>query len=449
MDVLTAAGLVPFSIHKPATVSERKIELRKLFSFNPFHPSHKISPLPGSLNPSANLPYLGAAASAFLSSTFGGGFAEALTYEEALEQSVNASTYGQSSDLDVGSIIDSVVSFGSENPLILAGGFAAFAVPVVLSLVLGKPKPWGIESAKSAYAKLGEDGEAQLLDIRRPQDIKEVGSPDIRSLKKRVVSIAYGGDNEAFLTKVSAKFKDPSNTTLFIIDKFDGSSAKVAELVTANGFKAAFAIKDGAEGTRGWINSDLPWVQPRKAFRVDFGNLTDAINDALGEGANLLPTTLGLAAATGLGALAFSEIETVLQLLGSAAIVQFTLNKLLFAKDREVTFRQIDEFLNTKVAPKELVDEIKLLGKAFLPVQVKAVAGATVSSVPEQKPEIAVVNVEEKKEPEAEPSIADMKDNSAPQPEIISVTPKIPRPLSPYPYYPDFKPPTSPSPSQP
>lgn len=35
--------------------------------------------------------------------------------------------------------------------------------------------------------------------------------------------------------------------------RFDGSSELVAELVTANGFKAAYAIKDGAEGPKGWM----------------------------------------------------------------------------------------------------------------------------------------------------------------------------------------------------
>jgi len=34
--------------------------------------------------------------------------------------------------------------------------------------------------------------------------------------------------------------------------RFDGNSELVAELVTVNGFKAAYAIKDGAEGPRGW-----------------------------------------------------------------------------------------------------------------------------------------------------------------------------------------------------
>lgn len=35
--------------------------------------------------------------------------------------------------------------------------------------------------------------------------------------------------------------------------RFDGNSELVAELVTANGFKAAYAVKDGAEGPRGWV----------------------------------------------------------------------------------------------------------------------------------------------------------------------------------------------------
>ena len=35
--------------------------------------------------------------------------------------------------------------------------------------------------------------------------------------------------------------------------RFDGNSELVAELVTSSGFKAAYAIKDGAEGPRGWL----------------------------------------------------------------------------------------------------------------------------------------------------------------------------------------------------
>ncbi|KAL5062401.1 hypothetical protein RYX36_024138 [Vicia faba] len=412
-----------------------------------------------------------------------GEFARALTYEEALGLSPSASNYG--GDIDVNGFVDSVVGFVTENPAILAGGVAILAVPLVLSQILKKPKPWGVESAKNAYAKLGADGNAQLLDIRGLAEIRQIGGPNVGGLKKKSVSIAYKGDDKpGFLKKLSLKFKDPENTTLFILDKFDGNSELVAELVTLNGFKSAYAIKDGAEGPRGWVNSGLPWIEPKKALSFNFGSLTDTINEAIGESDGLV-VTLGIAAATGLGALAFSEVETILQLVGSAAIVQFASKKLLFAEDRKKTLKQVDEFLNTKVAPQELVDEIKDIGKALLPTSTnsdKALPAPT-ETVPElptasataqkseatpdivepvQKAEATPDIVETVQKPEATPPdvISETKVEAAaePAPEINSVPktetvaesiPAQPKPLSPYPYYPDFKPPTSPSPTQP
>lgn len=45
-----------------------------------------------------------------------------------------------------------------------------------------------------------------------------------------------------------------SHVVKFVLKaRFDGNSELVAELVTANGFKAAYAVKDGAEGQRGWM----------------------------------------------------------------------------------------------------------------------------------------------------------------------------------------------------
>ncbi|WJX92526.1 Rhodanese-like domain-containing protein 4, chloroplastic [Trifolium repens] len=388
-----------------------------------------------------------------------GEFANALTYEEALGQSPSASSGG---DIDLNGFVDSVIGFATENPLILAGGVAILAVPLVLSQILKKPKPWGVESAKNAYAKLGADGNAQLLDIRGLAEIRQVGGPNVGGLKKKSVSIVYKGDDKpGFLKKISLKFKEPENTTLFILDKFDGNSELVAELVTLNGFKSAYAIKDGAEGPQGWLNSGLPWIEPKKALSLDFGSLTDTINEVIGE-SDGLAVTLGIAAATGIGALAFSEVETILQLVGSAAIVQFASKKLLFAEDRKKTLKQVEDFLNTKVAPKELVDEIKDIGKALLPTSTSdkalptptenipelATAGGTVQkteatpeTVSEIKAEAAVepvIKVEAAAEPEPKVEAA-----AEPAPEIHSVPnteaeaksiPVQSRPLSPYPY---------------
>lgn len=150
-----------------------------------------------------------------LSSVLSTGVARALTFEEALQQSETFT-----SNFDASGLLNSVINFGAENPTVVAGGAVVLAVSLVLSLVLKKPKPWGVESARKAYAVLSDDANAQLLDIRAPVEFRQVGSPDIRGLSKKPVSIAYkGADKPGFLKKLSLKFKERENTTLFILDK--------------------------------------------------------------------------------------------------------------------------------------------------------------------------------------------------------------------------------------
>ncbi|KAF3333228.1 rhodanese-like domain-containing protein 4 [Carex littledalei] len=459
------------------------------------------SPKPLSL-PSAKLPSLeqllprglAIGLSTVTTTLLGDNLAKSLTYEEALGQTTN-------SEDSLTNGIDGIVQFATENPLIIGGAALALIVPLVLSQILQKPKSFGVVSAKSAYAKLSEESEAQLLDIREGKDIKLVGSPDIKATKKKAVSVTYNGDDkQGFLKKIGLRFKDPENTTLFILDKFDGNSELVAELVTANGFKAAYAIKDGAEGPRGWQSSGFPWTEPKKGFALDFSEIKDAFSGAFGETTDGLPVTVGLAVVTGLSALALSEIEIVLQLLGSLAIIQFASKKLLSAEDRKKTVQQLDEFLTTKVAPEELVDDIKMIGKALLPASsdeksLPAPAATTpvaetppaTSPVAETPPATSpVAETPPATTPVAETSPAtspvaetppatspvaetppasaektdvvaetktevneDIPATATSTPVQVNATLSTPRPLSPYPYYPDFKPPSSPSPSQP
>ncbi|KAA0048903.1 hypothetical protein IC582_012189 [Cucumis melo] len=442
MEALNAASLSPLAV-----LSDRKREPKKISPI----PSSSSFKLPnfGSLNTNLSVPQGFCLSRSLqgslllLSSAFNAGVSGALTYDEALQQSMTTSSSG---DLDLNGILDGIVNFGTENPGIVVGGVSILALPLIFSLFQGKSKPWGVESAKSAYAKLSEDSNAQLLDIRSPVEIRKVGAPDLKGLGKKPVSIAYKGeDKPGFLKKLGLKFKEPQNTTLFILDKYDGSSELVAELVTVNGFKAAFAIKDGAEGPRGWTNSGLPWLTPKPSLSL--GSLTDAIAGAFGEDSEGLPAvaTAVAAAATGIGLLAFTEMETVLQLLGSAAIIQFVSRKLLYAEDRKKTLQEVDEFFNTKVAPQDLVDELKDIGKAILPLP------ATEKALP--APAEAAVEVAtssdtvQKAEAVVEPA---PETNSVAKQEVKAESlPKISRPLSPYPSYPDFRPPTSPTPSQP
>ncbi|CAL1398646.1 unnamed protein product [Linum trigynum] len=403
-----------------------------------------------------------------LSSLLGTSLAKALTYEEALQQTIGGGGGGGDSGFDVNGFVDSIIGFGTDNPIVVAGGAAAaLGVPLVLSLFQKSPKSFGIESAKKAYAVLGEDPTAQLLDIRAPAELRQVGTPDVKGLGKKTVPIAYKSeDKPGFLKKLSLKFKEPENTTLFVLDKFDGNSELVAELVSVNGFKAAYAIKDGAEGPKGWLSSSLPWTAPSKGLSFDLSNLTEALSGVVGEGVDASSLALGAAAAAGLGALAFTEVETLLQLLGSAAIIQFASKKLLFAEDRKETLKQVDEFLTTKVAPKELLGEIQQIGQALLPSTgnskslpapvESSPAPATSTEETIQKAEATVAEpppqVNEETIPKAEATAAEPPPlvNSAPKPEVKAESvPGSSRPLSPYPSYPDWKPPASPSPSKP
>lgn len=219
MEALNAIGLTPISV-----LSERRTEPRKITSL-PISSSLKF---PLSVNFSHNPKKISRNFSRnfhggllLLSSVLSSGFARALTYEEALQQSVSSSpTSMESPEFDISGFIDSIINFGVENPLVIAGGAALLGVPLVLSQVFSSPKPWGVESAKNAYTKLGDDSTCQLVDIRPPVELRQVGSPDIRGLKKKSVGVAYRGEDKlGFLKKLSLKFKEPENTTLFILDK--------------------------------------------------------------------------------------------------------------------------------------------------------------------------------------------------------------------------------------
>ncbi|KAF8676665.1 hypothetical protein HU200_046900 [Digitaria exilis] len=402
----------------------------------------------------------------------GAALAAPLSYEEMLRLSTDSdSDLGGFALPDLG--LDGLADFVSENPLVVAAGVAAVALPLLLAQLLGGgggSKPYSVVSARAAYQRLLEEPAAQLVDIRTRKDAQEDGAPDLREAKKKVVAVPYSGeDKNGFLKKLALRLKDPENTILIILDKFDGNSELVAELVTATGYKAAFAVKDGAEGSRGWKSSNLPWKEPAKGF---------SFNELFGDGSDSLPLTIGVAAATGLGVLAYTEIETLLQFLGSAAIVQLFATKLLYAEDRQKTLKQIDEFFNKKVAPKDLVDEIKEIGQALLPLPGEAKsqpalasatpAAATATAAPTEagpaeatplspyttypdlKPPSPPSSTSAEGESESTTTEAPAVVNSAPVGEASTESPPArPRPQSPYPNYPDFKPPSSPTPSPP
>ncbi|KAJ0024165.1 hypothetical protein Pint_07599 [Pistacia integerrima] len=115
-----------------------------------------------------------------VSAVLGTGLAKALTYEEALQQSTSSSTF----DVDVSH--DDRQDTGDQ-------------IPNTWDKV-GRDEEW-VEEVKM--------GVPDSLDIRPPPEFRQVGSPDVRGLGKKHVSIVYKGeDKPGFLKKLSLKLKD-------------------------------------------------------------------------------------------------------------------------------------------------------------------------------------------------------------------------------------------------
>ncbi|XP_062207735.1 rhodanese-like domain-containing protein 4A, chloroplastic [Phragmites australis] len=150
------------------------------------------------------------------------------------------------------SIVVAIDDFNNRNPFFVAGVVFVWLVviPLVQEYYFKKYKP---VSAIDAFRKLRDVPEAQLLDIRLGKSVRFMAPPNLRLLDKSAVQVEYNEDDEdGFVPEVLARFPDPANTVVCVLDNFDGNSLKVAELLFKNGFKETYAIKGGLRGPEGW-----------------------------------------------------------------------------------------------------------------------------------------------------------------------------------------------------
>ncbi|XP_022159232.1 rhodanese-like domain-containing protein 4A, chloroplastic [Momordica charantia] len=159
----------------------------------------------------------------------------------------------QSSDkINLESILLSIDGFFNRYPFFVAG--CTFIWLVVVPLIEYSFRKYKFVSAIDAFCKIRDDPNAQLLDVRDGRNLGLLGSPNLRILNKDVVQVEYVEEDEnGFVKKVVESFGDAANTVVFVLDNFDGNSMKVAELLFKNGFKEAYAIKDGVRGEKGWL----------------------------------------------------------------------------------------------------------------------------------------------------------------------------------------------------
>ncbi|KAL7152096.1 hypothetical protein ABFS83_04G074900 [Erythranthe nasuta] len=156
-----------------------------------------------------------------------------------------------SNRINLESILVSIDDFFTRYPFFVAT--VTFIWLVAIPLTEEYLQKYKVISAINAFNKLRDDPTSQLLDIRDSKILASLGSPNLKFLNKKTVQVEFReGDEEGFVKRVLQNFREPVNTSVCIIDNFDGNSLKVAELLVKNGFKEAYAIRGGVRGKKGW-----------------------------------------------------------------------------------------------------------------------------------------------------------------------------------------------------
>ncbi len=132
----------------------------------------------------------------------------------------------------------------------------------------------GDVTPEDAYAALGADPDAVLVDVRTQAEWVFVGTPDLSTLGKRPLLLEWqrpdGSVNRGFVDDLRRAGVGEDDAVYFIC-RSGARSAAAAQAATAAGFDAAYNVAHGFEGppdaTRhrgtvaGWKVSGLPWTQ--------------------------------------------------------------------------------------------------------------------------------------------------------------------------------------------
>ncbi|KAG7670810.1 hypothetical protein Ndes2526B_g01435 [Nannochloris sp. 'desiccata'] len=268
-----------------------------------------------------------------------------------------------------------VASLFSDNPVLIGGGAALIAIPLGVTALLRGNSSAGVKTTSVARTiqALEEDPRVVLVDVRSRAEIKQQGSPDLRSIKRSATVLPFTnlvkGElviDETFADKFG-RLKGISEESLVILLDSDGTVAKVAAAELEELVEKIYYVQGGAEA---WEEQG-PWRAPSKGLSLpslDLRSVGSNINE-LAEDFKKAPslTKAGLAAGAiaGAGFLVFNEIEVVLELAGLFAAGNFLL-KLVFADEREKTFSEIKTLVDEKVAIQEVGSDLNKIAKAVL-----------------------------------------------------------------------------------
>lgn len=79
----------------------------------------------------------------------------------------------------------------SHNPAVVAAGVAVVAIGLVIARLVGQGVSTKKITAAKAFDMLSEDNSITFVDLRSKAELNESGSPDLRSIKKKITSLPY------------------------------------------------------------------------------------------------------------------------------------------------------------------------------------------------------------------------------------------------------------------
>lgn len=86
---------------------------------------------------------------------------------------------------------DGVTDFAGQYPAIIAAGVAVIAIGAVIARLVGQGVQVKKLSAAKAFDLLSEQPDVVFIDLRSKEEIKEDGSPDLRSVKQKSINLPY------------------------------------------------------------------------------------------------------------------------------------------------------------------------------------------------------------------------------------------------------------------
>jgi len=275
-------------------------------------------------------------------------------YKSALDSAVQTAT-DQVGTGDPDQLQALLSSLQDKPGLVAALAAGALAVPV-LALVFGGGPSAKVVNASKAMSMLGSDEKNMaFVDLRSGNDISASGSPDLKSVGKRIVRVPVTVDQEMTAVEKIEKLFDKFDSVV-LMDAVGSTAPKVGKMLAAKKYDVAF-VRDGADGPNGWKSSGMPWKEPVVIIEALKG-ATSGVVESYRE--DPLSTVLTFLGTLGVGTLAFTEYDSLLEAFALLAAGSFMSRKLLFYEDRKKTLQQFSWFLKEKEAPADLKQEVKV-----------------------------------------------------------------------------------------